>query len=649
MAKLNTKKVNLSNDHVKRVSRATPIQAIEELIWNSLDADANNISVRVETNTLGNQKIYVDDNGEGISADHADRALSFIGASWKSQATETKSGRPIHGQKGEGRFKAFSLGRVVEWDSTYLSNDDFYCHKLLFNSDNANEFGFSEVAHSSKQSTSLKVEITDLHLNITNYNFEKLKDSLTQTFANYLYNYPEIKIYVDGFPITPEEEVEKVTQYEIEVEGVAGSHQVKIIEWKTIKSKKLMLCKDNGAVLREQKLEHNKVRSLGYSFSAYLMSSYITELNSESSLDMINMSPCGMDLLTAVNQQINEHFKTKKAEESLLRLQKWKDLGIYPFEEKDDLGIIETAKREIFDIIASKVEDNLPKFDKVDNMTKKFTFKLLSQALQDNPRSMQTIITEVLHLNQDEQDDFAKLLGKTSLSSIIQSAKIVSERLDFLDALETLVFDYKKNLLERDQLHKILENEAWIFDEHFALAGSEKRLEDALKIHLKELGVRSDDEKDVLINESKQGRVDLMLSKSIQVRPGHYDYLVVELKRPSKKIDNSVMDQVMGYGLAVSDDERFDKSKCNWRFIAVSNEMDRMATVRATEKNRPLGCIYQGDNIDVYIVTWSEVIGNAKTRLKFYQDQLRYEADEETSIAYLHAKHNEFIPSEMRS
>ena len=96
MSNSNTLKVNLSDDHLKRVSRANPIQAIEELIWNSLDADATKIFLRVESNEIGNQTIVIEDNGSGISEKQASKYLGFIGNSWKATKSETESGRPIH-------------------------------------------------------------------------------------------------------------------------------------------------------------------------------------------------------------------------------------------------------------------------------------------------------------------------------------------------------------------------------------------------------------------------------------------------------------------------------------------------------------------------------------------------------------------------
>ena len=118
---------------------------------------------------------------------------------------------------------------------------------------------------------------------------------------------------------------------------------------------------------------------------------------------------------------INNHFKDKKEQESLQRIERWKREGIYPFEEKKDIGSIEKIERSVFDIIAANVENKLPKFQQSDIDSKKFTFQLLSQALQDNPLAMRKIMTEVLKLSPEEQKSFAKLLDETRLSSIIKS------------------------------------------------------------------------------------------------------------------------------------------------------------------------------------------------------------------------------------
>lgn len=637
--------VKLTPDHMKRVSQTKPVVALCELIWNSLDADATNIHIQFSKNVLGGyDKIIVKDNGTGITVSQIKNYLGYIGNSWKTKRNTTESGRPIHGKKGEGRFKAFSLGGLITWDSIYLDKNNIAQTKVVFNSDNSDKYEVYDGGSTNCQQTGLTVCIENLNPTISKLDLDNVYKALSQTFAFYLHCYPNINIYLDNKKIDISQEIDLHHEYEFHIDGFQKAKKLIIIEWANIKSKSILLCKQNGAVLTEYTPKPYKIRNYNYSFSAYICSEYLDELNDNNTLDLFELQSAGKLILDKAYELINEHFSNKLQQQNLERLARWKQDGIYPFEEDDNLSQIEVAEREIFDIIATKVEENLPKFTQADKKTKRFTFKLLSQAIQNNPSSLQTIITEILSLSKDEQDDFAGILQKTTLSSVIKSAKIVADRLDFLTGLENLVFNHKQSLLERDQLHKILEHEAWIFDEQFALAGSERRLEEALALHLRLLGQRQDNDDDVVLSDGRQGRLDLMLAKADEVRAGEFDYLVVELKRPRQKINDEVISQIKKYAYAVQEDNRFDKERCRWKFIAVSDEFDNYAKREASSNDRPKGCIYNGDNLQVYIMTWAEVITNAKARLKFYQDQLNYASNDSNSLAYLKEKYEQFLP-----
>ena len=222
------------------------------------------------------------------------------------------------------------------------------------------------------------------------------------------------------------------------------------------------------------------------------------------------LDPSIEKILSQVRDISRGYFRSRKAQELSGIVAQWKAEEIYPFEEKEHLTPVEEAERQVFDIIGVNVEDYLPRFEDADKSQKKFTFKLLAQAITNNPESLQRIITDVLDLKKEDQDDLADLLRKTDLTNVIKSAKTVANRLDFLQGLKNLVFDKetKRSLLERDQLHQILQREAWIFDENFALTVSEATLEDVLKLHLDKLGKRCHDESDVKREDGGQGRVD---------------------------------------------------------------------------------------------------------------------------------------------
>ncbi|MBO7931585.1 ATP-binding protein [Burkholderia pseudomallei] len=59
--------VEVQSDFLEKVTRARPIPALAELIWNAFDADAIVVDVSFEYNDLGAlDAIVVKDNGEGI-------------------------------------------------------------------------------------------------------------------------------------------------------------------------------------------------------------------------------------------------------------------------------------------------------------------------------------------------------------------------------------------------------------------------------------------------------------------------------------------------------------------------------------------------------------------------------------------------------
>lgn len=116
-----TGKISAARDHLARIVGARPILGVAEVVWNALDAEAQRVDVRVSATASGAvDEIVVTDNGHGFRADEVDELFSTVGGSWKNAKSDrkTRSGlRLLHGQKGEGRWRAFSIGDRVTWVS----------------------------------------------------------------------------------------------------------------------------------------------------------------------------------------------------------------------------------------------------------------------------------------------------------------------------------------------------------------------------------------------------------------------------------------------------------------------------------------------------------------------------------------------------
>lgn len=643
--------VTAKKDFIESLTSARPIAALAELIWNGFDAKSDKVQVFLDLNDMnGLQSVRVRDFGKGIVFSEADKLFGSLGDSWKKAAVR-HDGRSLHGKNGKGRFKAFALGSQVEWATTYKSNGKSHSYKIIGKSSALDNFDIGNV-------TEIEADVSGTEVTIHNVisDFRSLKDetaqmSLAKIFAVFLTEYPEASIEYDGNNIDPAAVQSHREEYTLGDIVLSGERKVPvsvvIIEWNIPTERVVHLCDSAGISLHETPAGQ-QVRAPGFNFTAYIKSDHFRELDKTGLLALADLHDDVQAIVRAAKSKMKEHFRRRLASSHSQIVEKWKKEEIYPYEEKQDIGPVEFAERQVFDILAVSVQSYLPSFEDSDLKQKKFTFFLLAQAIRQNPDSVQFIIGEVLGLKKEAQDDLALLLEKTPLSSIISSAKIVANRLDMLNGLEALLFDKesKKKLLERDQLHKILETEAWLFHEEFSLAGSEQRLEEVLRKHLAVLGPRQDDPNTVEVGEGKTGRIDLMLQKVIQPRTGQYDYLIVELKRPSQKINDEVLTQIKKYAMAVAGDERFCGVPAKWTFVAISNELNSYARKDANQRGRPKGQVYDDPelNITVWVKEWAEVINDARSRLRFVNEQLSYEADRDSAKAYLKRTHAKFIP-----
>jgi hypothetical protein len=645
--------VNVKRDHLESLTSATPINALAELIWNGFDSGSEQVQVFLEFNKIGGiSTIRVRDNGEGI--DHALAYTQFgnLGESWKKNRGNNKAGRAYHGKNGKGRFKAFALGAKVEWNTTFQKDGKQFTYLITGNANNLIDFDATEPSEKQKNiSRGTEVIIENLNKSFSSLVADSVHLELAKIFAAYLTEYPSLRLIYDGVTVDPKNAQLRCDDYnlgDIEISnGKTIALAVSVIEWKMQTERVFHLCDSKGISLYEYPIKQ-QIRAPGFNFTAYIKSEHFLELDKNNELGIGELHPEVSDILKIAKNKVKEHFRRRTHENQSEIVEQWKKEQIYPYEDKIELNPVEIAERQVFDILAVNVQSYLPEFEEKDKKSKKFTFRLLAQAISDNPESVQKIISEVLGLKKEEQDDLAELLERTQLSSIISSAKIVANRLDFLVGLENLLFDKdtKRTLLERDQLHKILENEAWLFHEEFSLAGSEQRLEAVLNFHLDKLGKREDDPDPVELSDGRTGRIDLMFHKVTQPRTGEYDYLIVELKRPSKKIDSEVLMQIEKYAIAVVNDPRFHGVPTKWTFIVVSNELDSFAKEKADQRDRPRGQVYNSANLNitVWAKEWADVINNSRSKLHFVNQQLDYEADRESAKEYLKKTHSKFIP-----
>jgi hypothetical protein len=651
---MRTISVQVQGDHLETLARArAPIDAVAEMIWNSLDADATLVQVSLDSNAIGGLRaVRVSDNGQGLRYDEAVAAFEKLGGSWKKNAGRSRGkGRLLHGKHGKGRFRAFALGDTVEWTTRYADNGGLAAYTITGHRSSLATFEVGD-EKKVKGAPGTEVAISDLMKDHPSLRAMPAVEALSEQFALYLRQYPGITISYDGTRVDPSTVESSITDYDLPPIPIADAREVKavltVIEWHTPSKRALFLCDAAGFTLHEMQ---PGIQAPGFSFTAYLKSEYMRELEAEGAFMLEELHPELKKILAPTRDQLRAHFRRRSAEAAVALVEEWKRQEVYPY-KGEPRDVIEEVERKVFDLVALNVNEYLPNFDVADPKSKRLSFGLLKEAIGSSPSALQKILGDVLDLPKDKQEELAQLLQKTSLEAIINASKVVADRLNFVAGLELLVFEEpsKSSLLERRQLHRILADHTWIFGEEFNLSVDDQSLTAVLRAHLKLLGREPGDLEPVLRDDGSQGVVDLMLSRIVpQPKPEEREHLVVELKAPKVDIDNPAMLQLQGYAEAVAQDARFKDTGTRWVFWAVSNEVKEPVRNMARQPNRPEGLYYEDRErrYTMWVKTWGQLILECKGRLQFFQNHLQYAADNESALAYLRAAHAKYLPKEM--
>ena len=637
--------VEVQRDFLEKITRATPVQALAEFIWNSLDADATAIDVRFYYNDLGAMsKIIVQDNGTGMEFEKAPELFKKLGGSWKQPGKMTeKEGRFLHGQDGRGRFKAFALGRVAEWEVVYQKEESLSTFKIIMTADNLNEVVISdEEKVTSERHHGVIFTISEPHKDYRSLFSEAALQQLDEIFALYLADYNNVAIVVNSTKIDPAKAIasqERVNLTDIVDDGKAYPVRLEIIEWISKSNRVLYLCNEKGFPVAPV---DRRFHIGSYQFSAYIKSEYFSKLQKEGMLELAQMNPAISAVIDEAQQSIKDYFPQRAAQEARTVVEEWKEEKIYPYVGEANTQV-EKVERQVFDIVAVNVAEYLPEFATTPTQNKALHLRLLRHAIEKSPEELQLILGEVLKLPRRKQEELAGLLRDVSLSAIISAAKIVADRLRFLSGLEAILFnaDSKKRLKERSQLHRIIAENCWLFGEEYNLSVDDRSLTEVLRKHRKLLGEDAVIDEPVKHISKERGIVDLMLSRAIRRhKADELTHLVVELKAPRVKIDKNEITQIEEYAISVMNDERFRSVKTTWVFWVISDDYGPYAEHRMNKTN---GNIHDKDNSSIWVKTWAQVLDENRARLQFFQERLEFTADEGASIQHLKEHYAKFL------
>lgn len=642
-----TVRVTAADDHLARITGSNPVMGVAELVWNSLDAESSVVSVDVITNAMDSvDEVVITDDGHGFSTAEAESLFDHVGGSWKREQPNRRTlnqRRMLHGDKGEGRWRSFSIGDRTVWESVTSSGDGNRLVTVSIAAARLDQFEWRG-PDPTERPVGTRVTVSAGSRRPSRLLRDDTADLLCAVFALYLKAYPDVEVSYRGNRLEPDQLILSSVEIPLDLPEEFGEATLTVLEWVKPIERGLYLCDAEGATLH---VIEPGIHAPAFDFTAYI--SWDGFRTHESLLLMADWESEEIGpVLDAARQALRTHFRQRRDEQRRDVVQQWKEEAVYPYSSDPDTAV-QQANQAIFNYVAVSAEHALNSIS--DPTAKRFSLNAIKVAVEADPSSLELVMKEVLALPVEKLDEFREILERTSLASVIAAVKTVTDRLEFLAGLETLIFDptVAVETLERAHLHRILENEPWLFGEEFALHVSDRSLTSLLEAHLQALGRDDLVANQVLDEKGRHRRIDFMFGRALELNRNRREHLVVEIKRPEVVIGRQEVSQIEDYAQAVATDARFDKTTTDWDFVVVSRELDSYASGRANQKGRPHGLISQPDdsNLRIWAWTWGEIVEECKHRLKFVRNQLEFDPTGDQAVAYLRSSYPDFLPDRL--
>ncbi|WP_271271478.1 ATP-binding protein [Aliamphritea hakodatensis] len=621
----NSVKNEFSNFHTDKI--------ISEYIWNSFDANANEVKINYEDNDLGTiDSLHISDNGDGIDPEHHEATFG----KYKDSPKKKNSSPTIKGQKGLGRFSFHKISSKAIWDSVSTNSS---C-SISIGSDSLNNY---EVNHKrdffQPQNTGTNIEFIGMHEKSFSRSFieNSVIPTIQKEFSWLLVANNKNNIYVNNERLEVLEHVNKTYSNKIG----EFDFEVKVVIWKEKpKENSYIYFTDSQNKVCHKELSKVNLKT-GFYTSSYVSSSFFNNFDANHN-DMIS-SPQNIDsdeykhIKRFVRDKLKDlllEFRNKAADKLI---EEYESEGIFPEHSDDSVALRGWKHESLKDTIKVLYSADPKIFSSGLNKTqKKILIKLLDRITLNPNDDLFDVLNGVISLSREEERQLAKILKVTTLSNITKAIDEIKQRQYVLQIINSLNEDYTKETKEVGEIQSIVENNLWLFGEQYHLLTAEEpdfeaALCELLKIH----GNENYYQKGSLTNKHKNKEMDIFsIRRTIEVDEignEYYRCLVVELKRPSDTLKDKHYTQIQNYYSVISSSPLFNDGKHKWDFILTGRKITDDPNAKAIMQGQlnsmkphgEPGLLLNTDNFRMYVKPWGTIFSDHSIRHKHLLKHLK--------------------------
>jgi histidine kinase/DNA gyrase B/HSP90-like ATPase len=615
-------------EHLGRQKYATSTKAIGELVANAFDANARTVRVELNEDGFGlPMSLVVIDDGSGMTAFDLRERFAVIGVT--ADGSKDRLGR-----FGVGRLAVFRIGSISEWSTT--SKDPItgkrQILKFTLRAGSPEEFRVEVTPASDAEPMGTRVEVFDLlDTGSERLTHERISWDLMTEFCSYLFAHRNLRIALNGQNLDPESiiqqrETEEITKDTSHLPEDATVHHILLKSTpSTSRLPANLLLTAKGVTVETTRLQDPPTPN----YLGIVESPYLDEMVSSNRQAFINMDGVFGELKRVILERVSAYGTRVRAAEAQRFIERARQKEYYPYRTAPS-NALTAAEQSLYD----EVLELLNVAANIEGMATKqqqLVFQLVHRALGDE--NLLNVLGQLATLSSEEMSQFRELLERTTLQSIIRLASAVTERLTFLDVIRQIVYGADaKHVLERSQLHKVLEGNCWIFGPQFNLATSDRGFREVIRRHREIAKLPPVD--DAVLSKIKgiANIPDLFLAAQKDYptpapERSHY-HVLVELKRPSVDIGQKELAQLSKYGDVIAGSGQFDQERTQWDLFLVSSKVKPEIERHRRQSGRAFGCVLQNPGLNQWVFTWGEIIDRAREEMQLVRQHLELKSQE---------------------
>lgn len=634
-----TESVEITPRGIRKVlNRYTPQRAIAEYIWNGYDAHANEIRVTATSdNVFGSIiNVIVKDNGDGIIYEQLPIVFKKFYESHKSAKGNVDS-RFSRGKNGYGRFTFFKFANLATWNTIYKKDDELYEYCIKIDAQKLTDYNASSPEIVEEVATGTTVIFEDIITDDLSVNWveEKLIPYLKAEFAWYFKVHPECKLYINDEILDCSSVIADSEEFElpIQLEGIDDElFHVYYFQWNVKPQEeysRFYFMSADGDLKHQKTTLYNKKGD--YFWHSVLVKSTffnsLSDIEDDEEHSLFSTVP-EKRVFKALKEHLNEYLGKKrrpflKAKAEVL-IGDYESENLFSFIGKTPWE--ENRKIYLQNFIKELYEVEPAVFMKLNVSQKRIFIRLLDQVMDsDHNDSLFKILGEIVELEDDDREQFARILETTKLKNVVATLQLIEDRLQTIQALRSINFDHTLKASEVKHLQKIIERHYWIFGEEYRFVGAENiKFQEALNRYKHILYGVSEEE--YVNHPDKYKEMDLFITGQ-EYRNGRPSNLVVEIKSPTNvpKIKMEHFTQISTYMSVIRNQDGFNDPTTFWTFLLIGLDIDDIASQHI--QNPLTGICTDKDNYRLYMKTWAQVLNEAEARFNYLKDKMQNERD----------------------